>query len=165
MRRRDREMPVDFALMVTDKCEYAVLSMIDPNGNPYCVPITIVRIDNHIYFHSAHSRFKIDCLRNNNHVCISCVGDTKRSHDKFTTEYESTIIRGNAFEVTNNDEKITALRALCLRHTPTNMDEFDNAINTSLFRTAVWKVAMKDVTGKRKKYDSKGIEMKFGRME
>ncbi len=36
---------------------------------------------------------------------------------------------------------------------------------TNLFRTAVWKVVMKDITGKRKKYDSEGIEMKFGRMK
>ena len=165
LRRRDREMPVDFAQMIADKCEYAVLSMIDPSGNPYCVPLTIVRIENHIYFHSAHSGFKTECLRMNPTVCLSCVGDTHRLERKFTTEFESAIIRGTAAKVTDDTEKIIALRALCLRHTPLNMSEFDEAIARSLYRTAVWKIEITDITGKRKKYDSEGIEMKFGRME
>lgn len=38
MRRKDREMDEDFALEIADKCEYAVLSVIDNNGEPYCVP-------------------------------------------------------------------------------------------------------------------------------
>ena len=43
MRRKDREMDVDFARMVLDKCEYAVLGMAGPEGWPYNVPVTIVR--------------------------------------------------------------------------------------------------------------------------
>ncbi|MDD7602536.1 MAG: hypothetical protein PUK54_08090 [Firmicutes bacterium] len=35
MRRKDREMPEDFVWSVTDRCEYAVLSMSDPEGLPY----------------------------------------------------------------------------------------------------------------------------------
>ena len=38
MRRKDREMPPEFALTVADKCEYAVISMTDISGEPYCVP-------------------------------------------------------------------------------------------------------------------------------
>ena len=34
MRRKDREMDVDFARMVLDKCEYAVLGMAGPEGWP-----------------------------------------------------------------------------------------------------------------------------------
>ena len=165
MRRIDREMPAEFALEVADKCEWAVMSMIDPKGMPYCIPISIVRDDNNIYFHSAKEGFKVECLRANLTVCIACVGDTKPSRDKFTTEFESAIIRGVAMEVLDDKEKIKALRILCEKLTPTNMDEFDGAIAKSLFRTAVWKVEINEITGKRKKYDEKGEEMKFGRMD
>ena len=42
---------------------------------------------------------------------------------------------------------------------------FDAAIEKSLDRTGVWKIKISSITGKRKKYDSDGNEMKFGRME
>lgn len=165
MRRKDREMSQDFALEVTGKCEWAVLSMVDAVGKPYCVPLTIVCDGMTVYFHSAHEGQKVDCLRRNSSVCLVCVGDTFRTPDQFTTEYESAILRGAAAEVINDDEKIHALRLLCQRHTPTNMEAFNSAIAQSLSRTAVWKIQMVGITGKRKKYDTDGKEMKFGRME
>lgn len=165
MRRADREMDKDFALMVVDKCEYATLAMVDTDGTPYCVPITIARDENTVYFHSAKEGQKIAALKNDPNVCMSCVGDTLLAKDKFTTEFESAILRGTAEEVTDDAEKIQGLRLICERHTPTNMHEFDIAIEKSLFRTAVWKIDIADITGKRKKYDKHGEEMKFGRME
>lgn len=165
MRRKDREMSKSFALSVIDKCEYANLGMIGPDGFPYCIPITIVRSENIIYFHTAKEGEKINALNANNNVCLSCVGDTLRASDKFTTEFESAIVKGAASEVENNNEKIFALRLLCMRHTPSNMHEFDNAISKSLDRTGIWKIEIKSITGKRKKYDKNGKEMKFGRMK
>ena len=165
MRRQDREMDRDFALMVVDTCEYAVLSMVNPQGEPYCVPITIVRQGDDVYFHCAMAGEKIDCLRSHPQVCMSCVGNTRRLTDRFTTEFESAILRGTAQEVTEAGEKVEALRLLCQRHTPTNMHAFDQAIAGSLSRAAVWKIEIQALTGKRKKYDAQGKEMKFGRME
>ena len=165
MRRKDREMDRDFALGVVDKCEYAVMSMTDTEGEPYCLPLTIARDGDFIYFHSAKDGKKISTLVKNPSVCMSCVGDTKRATDKFTTEFESAIVRGRASEVTDDEEKIHALRLICERHTPANMHEFDAAISKSLSRTAVWKIEISDITGKRKKYDKDGKEMKYGRME
>jgi nitroimidazol reductase NimA-like FMN-containing flavoprotein (pyridoxamine 5'-phosphate oxidase superfamily) len=151
MRRKDREMPEEFARMVADKCEWAVLSMVDPEGKPYCIPITIVREDQAIYFHSARDGFKVECLKNNGAVCLTCVGETCRIPDKFTTEYESAIIRGIAGEVLDEQEKIRALRLLCRRHTPTNMSNFDKAIAESLAHTLVWRIDIEMMTGKCKK--------------
>ena len=165
MRRHDREMPREFAIEVVDKCEYAVLAMLDPDGAPYCVPLSIVRMGERIYFHSARDGFKLDCLKASPRVCISCVGDTCRAKDKFTTEFESAIVRGTAEVVTDDAERIAALRALCERHTPSNMAQFDAAIERSLARTLVVSVSIESITAKRKKYDKNGEEMKFARME
>lgn len=150
MRRKDRERDASFALKVTDECEYAVLSMVDPDGKPYCVPLSIAREEKYIYFHCAFEGFKIDCLKNNPTVCISCVGNTKLIPEEFTTEYQSAIIRGTASEVTETEEKIRALRLICLRHASSNMAGFDKAIEQSLARTAIWKVEISDITGKAK---------------
>ena len=164
MRRKDRQMPKEFALQVVDKCEYAVLSMLS-NGNPYCVPLTIVRVDNSIYFHCAKAGEKYNALLQNPNVCLACVGDTNVVPQHFTTEYESAIVKGRATLVESDDEKIMALKVLCQTYTPSNMSQFDGAINASLDRTAIFKISIDDVTGKRKKYDKNGEEMKFGRME
>lgn len=165
MRRKDREMPESFALQVIDKCDYGTLAMADTSGQPYCVPLSIVRDGRVIYFHSAMQGEKIDVLKQNPKICLTCVGDIHVPPKKFTTEYESAVVFGTASEVTDADEKIHALRLLCLRYTPDNMDAFDEAIEMSLKRTAIWKLSMETVTGKRKKYDQQGVEMKFGRME
>ena len=164
MRRKDREMNADFALKITDKCEWATLATVC-DGKPYCVPLTIVRIDDFVYFHTAKEGQKIDCLKSCADVCLCCVGDTNRLDSEFSTEYESAIIYGKASEVTDGQEKITALKALCQRHTPKNMPNFDDAIKQSLSRTGVWKISIDEIYGKRKKYDKDGKEMKFGRME
>ena len=164
MRRKDHEMDKDFALMVVDKCEYAVLGMADKQ-QPYCIPITIARDGDFIYFHSAKQGRKTDLLRENPSVCLTCVGDTHIMEGMFTTEFESAVVFGKAEAVMEDQEKIHGLRLICERHAPDNMSEFDEAIERSLFRTAVWKISIGEITGKRKKYDKNGEEMKFGRME
>lgn len=165
MRRKDREMPAEFARQVFDACEYAMVSMIDEDNRPYAIPVSIVRIDNNLYFHSAMSGKKTDCMRLHPQVCVSTVSWTHLVPEQFTTEFASAICRGTASEVTNDTEKITALRAICEKFAPTNMDDFDHAIARSLPHTAIWKISMDSITGKRNKYDSHGKGMTFGRME
>ena len=73
---------------------------------------------------------------------------------------------GKAEIVTDRDETIEALKAICLRFLPKHMDAFDDAISRSLERTAVVKITLTEPpTGKRKQYDKEGEEMKWGRME
>ena len=64
MRRKDREMSKDFALEIVDKCEWATIAMLNEQGMPYCIPISIVRVADRIYFHSAQEGEKINCLKN-----------------------------------------------------------------------------------------------------
>ena len=136
MRRKDREMDRNFALYVADKCEWATLALVD-GDKPYCVPVTIVRIGGCVYFHSAKAGRKIDLLRKNPSVCLSCVGDTYRTPDKFTTEYESAVIAGTATEVTDDAEKIEALRAFRERYPETNLDMFERVVKTCLRASGV----------------------------
>ena len=162
MRRRDREMPKEFALEIIDKCGYAVLSMIDQDA-PYAVPISVARDGDTVYFHCAKEGRKTDILRSYPRVCLVFVGDVRPAFDKFTTEYESTIVTGNAREVLKDSEKIHALRIICERYTPSNRYQFDEAIEKSLDRTAIWKVDISTISGKRKKYGPDGEEVKYGR--
>ncbi len=166
MIRKDREMPREFAESIVDKCEWAVMAMTDADGFPYCIPLTIARDGNFIYFHAGKAiGKKAAALAADSRICMTCVGDTKRASDKFTTEFESAVLTGTASEVEDEQEKIHALRLICERHTPANMAEFQQAMERSLSNTAVWKITIGEMTGKRKKYDKDGTELKYGRME
>lgn len=165
MRRKDREMPREFALAVIDKCMYATLSTAGADGMPYGIPVSPAREGDAVYFHCAAEGMKTDNMRANPNVCLSCVGDVHVPDGHFTTEYESAVCFGTVGEVTDPAEKIHALRLICLRYTPGNMAAFDSEVARSLSRTAVWKLTIRSLTGKRKRYDASGREMTFGRTE
>ena len=99
-------------------------------------------------------------------VSLCCIGDTNRgAFGNFTTEYESAILRGQAAEVTDPEEKQRILRLLCERHTPELMEKFPSEAARSLGRTGVWCIETETITAKRKRYDSAGVELKYQREE
>ena len=112
----------------------------------------------------------MDCIAVNPTVALSavtrCTPTVGPKDGSFTLQYKSAMAVGKAEVVTDKDEKIEALRAICLRFLPKHMDAFDDAIARSLERTAVVKITLTDPpTGKRKQYDKQGEEMKWQRME
>ncbi len=151
MRRKDREQSIDFAYEVVSKCEYATLSMVDLNGNPYSIPITIANDDKFLYFHSAKVGTKTDILRQNPRVCVVCVNNVLCIPSNFTTMFESAIVKGTAIEVTDDSQKIDALRLICERYASSNMHNFKDAIKRSLSVTAIWKISIDEITAKAKK--------------
>ena len=148
MRRKDRETSRKAALEVVDKCRFAVFSMIDAAGMPYCVPLSIARDGNKIYFHCAKVGKKTDCFKENSAVCISCVGDVESLIDKFSVKYESATVFGKAREIEKTDEKIHALRIISERHCPEMMHAFSNEIDVAMSRTGVWRVDIEEISGK-----------------
>ena len=155
MRRNDRELPRELALSITDKCAFAVMATVNPDGSPYCIPLSMAREGEWLYFHCAKEGHKIDNLRTQNRVCVVCVGDVKAIPGDFSTEFESAVISGVASEVTDNGEKIRALRLICERYTPDNMPAFDEAIKKSLDITGIWKIHIDEISGKAKKLNRK----------
>ena len=151
MRRKDRETDRDSALNVVDRCDYGVLSLTAQDGSPYCVPLSVVRIGNDIYFHCAAEGRKLDLLRARPDVCLACVTGVHTISGKFTTAYESAIIEGRASEITEEPKKIQALHALCMKYTPENMADFENAVSRSLACTGIWKISIDKISGKSKK--------------
>ena len=151
MRRKDREQPGDAALAVADKCAFSVMATVSPDGSPYCIPLSLARDGEWLYFHSAHEGHKIDNLRHDNRVCISCVGEQKVIPGEFSLEYESAVIYGAASEVTDREEKLRALACISRRYAPDNMAAFDTYVEPRLELTAVWKIHIDEISGKGRK--------------
>ena len=151
MRRKDREMSREFALAVVDKCAYSVMATVNSDGSPYCIPLSPVREGEWLYFHSALEGQKIDNLRRESRVCVTCVGDVKAVPGKFSLYYESAVIKGTASEITGREEKIHALGLISRRYTPDNMAAFDETIERELEHTGVWKIRIDEISGKGRK--------------
>ncbi|MDR2808484.1 MAG: pyridoxamine 5'-phosphate oxidase family protein [Spirochaetaceae bacterium] len=150
MRRRDREISRQEAEAVIDSCDFATLATVNPDGTPYCVPLSITRDGQWLYFHCAAEGKKLDNIRYKNKVSISFVSAVAIPKDDFTCNYRSAIVAGTAEELTIPSEKIAALKCICERFTKENMAHFDEAIAKSLSITSVWKVRIDSITGKAK---------------
>jgi nitroimidazol reductase NimA-like FMN-containing flavoprotein (pyridoxamine 5'-phosphate oxidase superfamily) len=151
MRRKDREKPREFALAVADNCSWFVMATVNPDGSPYCIPLSMARDGEWLYFHCAHEGHKIDNLRHDSRVCVSCTGEPKGIPGTFSIEFESAVISGVASEVTVREEKIHALELICKRYAPDNMTAFDEAVEKRLDVTAIWKIHIDEISGKGRK--------------
>ena len=149
MRRKDRERGVEFALEVIDACEYGTVAF--QGEEPYCLPLSLVREGEELYFHCALEGKKLERLRSDPRVCVSFVSHNQAAQDDFTTYFRSAVVMGTASEVTRDEEKIAALRVLCEKLTPACMDDFQAAVARSLSVTGIWKIHMDEIVGKEKR--------------
>lgn len=152
MRRKDRERGQEFAYDVIDRCQYGVMALA--GEEPYCVPLSFVRVDDALYFHCALQGRKLDLLRSDSRVCVSFVTDTQplyiANELNYTTFFRSAVVTGRAFEVTDPQEKAEILRALCQKLMPDDMADFDRAAARSLGVTGVWGIHIDQAIGKEK---------------
>lgn len=164
-------MPSDWALEIMHQAPYITVSFTRPDGTAYGVPLSLASInDKEWYFHCAPEGDKLDAIAVHPEVCLSavtkCAPTIGPKDGSFTLQYRSAIAFGQAEIVTDEAEKIQALRAISQRFLPRHMAAFDDAIRRSLHRTAVVRITLSAApAGKRKEYDREGEEMKFGRME
>ena len=164
-------MDAAFAMEVFDKAPYVTVSMMREDGRPYGLPLSLVRTDEKtFYFHCAMEGEKVDCIAHNPTVFLSavtrCAPTVGPKDGSFSLQYKSATAIGKAEMVTNKEEKIEALRAICQRFLPKHMDAFDDAISRSIERTKVVRITLTEPpVGKRKQYDKNGDEMTWGRME
>ncbi len=170
MLKKSREMDSQWALEVMHKAPYITVSFTDTDGKAYGLPLSLASDDDeHWYFHGALEGKKLDAIKCNPDVCLSavsrCLPTVGPKDGNFTLQYKSAVAFGKAEIVEDDEEKIHGLRVISERFLPQHMDAFENAIARSLSRTAVVRITLTEVTGKRKQYDKSGEEMKYGRME
>ena len=155
MRRSDRARGRDFCYSVIDRCSHGVAALSTGTDTPFCLPLSLVRVDDRLYFHCAMSGRKTELLRRCPNICITFVAEDDPCFippREYTTFFKSVIASGTAVEVTDDEEKCMALRALCKKLTPVAVsgDSFGLAIKESLAVTSVWRIDIKELSGKEK---------------
>jgi len=139
---------------VIDRCEYGTVAFPGEGGEPYCIPLSLVRMGDALFFHCARQGHKLELLRGGGRVCVSFVTDALPVYiapqNNYTTAYKSAVVTGPAQEVTDPAQKTAALRALCEKLLPDHMEGFDRAIDRTLEVTSVWKISMESAVGKER---------------
>ncbi len=150
LRRNDRAIPRDEALVLLNRAEYGILSTVSKKNEPYGVPLNFCVIDDSIYFHCAHAGQKIDHIEHNQNVSFCIVGETQLLPEKFSTRYESVIVFGKAEEVFAA-AKQSALEKLLHKYSAAFIEKGKKYIENSKEKTRVFKININHLTGKARR--------------
>lgn len=150
MRRSDRAISREEALILLKQAEYGILSTVGEDGCPYGVPLSFALIGESLYFHSAMEGRKLDNLTNQPCVSFCVVGNTQVLPARFTTAFESVILSAKASEVFGN-EKQAALEALIEKYSAPFKTEGLAYIEKSQAKTRVIRLSIESITGKARR--------------
>lgn len=151
VRRQDRLLSEENAIILLCNGEYGILSMQAEEGGGYGIPVNYVW-DNAgaIYIHCAPEGEKLRNLQACNKVSFCVVGNTFVVSDKFTTEYESIILHGEAHTGLPADERMKALELILDKYSPNDKVVGKKYAEKSFARTEVIRVDIKSWSGKTK---------------
>ena len=151
IRRKDRTLDNEAARYLLETGEYGFLSMCTPEGYGYGIPLNHVVEDDSIYFHCAPEGHKIDAIRANGRVSFCVVGQTQVIPGQFTTNYASVHVFGRITLVTDDEERLKALRLLVGKYSPDFQEASGKYIARSFSRTAVLRLDIEHLSGKNKR--------------
>lgn len=157
MRRKDRLMSQADAEACLARGEIGLLSTVSEAGRPCGVPVSYVVVNGRIYFHSAKDGEKVRNMRREPRVSFcTAVQDRPLYNGQFTVLYESAVAHGRAVEVTNEEEKARALRALCEKYFPDmERDTIVKGVEGGMAATAVFCIDIEHLAGKSNTEEAK----------
>ena len=150
VRRQDRLLDEARALELLAHGEYGVLSMVADDGG-YGIPVNFVWDgDSSVYIHCAPAGRKLRALATNPKVSLCIIGNVHLLPSRFTTEYESVILFGNARMNLSEEEKMNALRLLIDKLSPEHKQIGDKYARGSFHRVEIIRIDFTTFSGKRK---------------
>ena len=154
VRRQDRLLNESVAVELLRNGEYGILSMVERLGEEvggYGVPISYVWDgENSIYFHCAPEGHKLNCLKTNSSASFCIVGQTIIISNKFTTAYESIIIRGGVHMELSSEERMKALMLILDKYSPDFKETGTKYVEKSFHSTNVIRLDINEISGKTK---------------
>jgi hypothetical protein len=152
MRRKDREITerglIDQTIRKSAVCRLGLAK----DNIPYVVPVSFGYDGEAIYFHSAQEGKKIEFIQANNRVCFEFEGDVRLLADEsspcnWTFSYQSVIGNGRVVELTDVQEKTSALELIVRQYSPRQAPFEASRVGA----VRVWKIEIESMTGKQSK--------------
>lgn len=154
MRRHDRAITEEDALLVIRAAHYAVLATVGSDGRPYAVPVNAAYCDGVLYFHGTDQKSrKAANMAANPAVALTFVAYEKRLADERTVDYASAVVEGEAHLVTDEAERQKAFLAICEAHAagPSAAEHTEYARREGDY-AAIWRVTIDTLSGKSRSW-------------
>jgi hypothetical protein len=149
MRHADRVRSKEWALEKLAETNMVFIAM--NNEVPYCIPISHIVWQGHLYFHSAAKGLKSELLAKDPRVCITSVSKAVPDIAGMTVQYQSVVAYGSAAIVTDVEEKIEALRQICNKHTPGNPENESCSVRGGQMPdVVVYRIPLDEISGKER---------------
>ncbi len=152
MRRKRQQLSNDEAIAVLERGSHGVLAVLGDEGYPYAVPLSYVYTDGKIFMHCAKAGHKLDAVRacGKASFCVVDADDVVQS--EFTTYFRSAIAFGRVRELTDDGEKLAAIRLLADKYCPDiPRDEHERAIEREWAPLGMLELTIEHLTGKQAK--------------
>ena len=152
VRSQDRLLDEERAIELLKTAEFGTLSMIDENGLPYGIPVNYVWDGkDSLYIHCAPEGKKLRAIAAHPEVSFSIVGRVHLLPSRFTTEYESLVLKGTARVGLSPEERMQALVLLVEKLSPNDVEVGKKYAEKSFFRTEIIRMDVTEFSGKTKR--------------
>jgi len=152
MRRAKKEIH-DMAIVdnLLNTCPVGRLGTMGKDGYPRIKPLNFVYLNKQIYFHSAKEGEKIDDIIRNSRVVFEIdepIGYMKSDTNPCSAKYlyRSVMIKGRAAIVSNDEEKLMALKSLMEKYQLEG--GYGEFLPEKLKITTVVRIDIEEITGK-----------------
>lgn len=147
MRRIKQQLSAEECERILREQPRGILCVHGEDGYPYGVPIDFLYQDGRLYFHGAREGHKIDALAACDKVCLTVLDEGERQEGEWWYAFRSVICFGRVRLVTDDETRLSVLRALGMKYIPTT-EEMEATMARSAARTAVLEMEIDHMTGK-----------------
>lgn len=151
LRRKDTVMDEARTWEVLAEAEYAVLSLVLPDGDPYAVPLNFVLDGKTLWAHCATEGQKLEAIAENPRVCVTATLCPRVDAVKMTTYFECAIALGNASIVKDEAGKRPALEKLLDKFSEGWREREPDAVVKGVHRLSMLRVDVTQISGKAKR--------------
>lgn len=120
--RVDRKLKEEDALEVLRRAQFGTLATINEDGWPYAVPMAFALVGNTLYFHSAKRGQKLENLNRDGRASFTAVLYANNVPERFEVIFASAIAQGPVRILTEESERMAAMRAICEKYSADYVD-------------------------------------------
>lgn len=148
MRRYHQRLSDAACLDILDRGTSGVMALLGEDGYPYAVPLSYVRRDDRLYFHSARAGHKLEAIAHCDRASF-CVVDQDRVVPKdYTSYFRSVIAFGTVRVLEDRGEKGEALRLLAAKYFPDDPEGREAEVQKTLASVTMLELTTEHITGK-----------------
>ncbi|HCX63106.1 MAG TPA: 5-nitroimidazole antibiotic resistance protein [Clostridiales bacterium] len=148
MRRIKQLLSNEETIEILNACTSGVLGVVGDDDYPYTVPVSYTYNDGKLFIHSAKQGHKIDGINKNDKVTFCVIDRDDVIQKTFTTHFRSVSIFGRARILTDDAERLHALRSLVKKYSPDFIEEGEEEIKKTWDRVCLIEIKTEHMTGK-----------------